>query len=170
MLSDKPHVSRRLLDWIGLDRESIFGKFGQDLIWNFASFAIMAACGAGISLIIGRWYPPEVLGVFNQSYSVFVIASQFAVAGVHLSVVKHAAQFSKNEPVYRSLNTAAMLLASAFAALACAVLWLLRSQIGSLFESPAVTSGVTYLVPGLFFFSINKILLSIFNPTFRTLK
>lgn len=167
MIANISHTSRQLLAWIGLDRSTVLGKFGQDVLWNIASFGIMAICGIGINLIIGRWYSPEVLGVFNQTYAIFVIASQFAVAGIHLSVVKHVAQYSGSPSIYRGMNTAALLLAALFAGISCAILGMLSSQVGRLFGSPGVAVGILYIVPGLFFFSINKILLSILNGLSR---
>lgn len=167
MISSINQTSKQLLDWIGIDRETVLGKFGQDVLWNVASFAIMAACGIGINLIIGRWYSPDVLGIFNQTYAIFVIASQFAVAGIHLSVVKYVAQYSDNTGIYRPMDTAALILASLFAAISCTALGLFSNQIGMLFGSPGVAKGITYIVPGLFFFSINKILLSILNGLSR---
>jgi O-antigen/teichoic acid export membrane protein len=167
MISNLSQTSRQLLTWIGIDRETVLGKFGQDVLWNVASFGIMATCGIGINLIIGRWYSPDVLGIFNQTYAIFVIASQFAVAGIHLSVVKYVAQYSDNADIYRPMNSAALILAALFAGISCAALGLFSNQIGRLFGSPGVAKGITYIVPGLFFFSINKILLSILNGLSR---
>ena len=110
MISTIARSSRQLLAWIGLDRDTILGKFGQDVLWNIASFGVMAACGVAINLIIGRWYNPEALGVFNQTYSVYIIVSQFAVAGVHLSVVKYVAQYAHDASIYRTINTAGLIL------------------------------------------------------------
>lgn len=167
MLSSISQTSKQLLTWIGIDRNTVLGKFGQDVLWNVASFGIMAACGIGINLIIGRWYSPAVLGIFNQTYAIFVIASQFAVAGIHLSVVKYVAQYSDNADIYRSMNSAALILAALFAGFSCAVLGFSSTQIGTLFGSSGVATGILYIVPGLFFFSINKILLSILNGLSR---
>jgi O-antigen/teichoic acid export membrane protein len=167
MISSISQTSKQLLNWIGINQQTILGKFGQDVLWNVASFAIMAACGIGINLIIGRWYAPDVLGIFNQTYAIFVIASQFAVAGIHLSVVKYVAQYADDSEIYRPMNTAALLLTSLLAGISCAALGLFSSQIGRLFGSPGVAKGITYIVPGLFFFSINKTVLSILNGLAR---
>lgn len=167
MISNISQTSRQLLAWIGIDRDTVLGKFGQDVLWNVASFGIMAACGIGINLIIGRWYSPAVLGVFNQTYAIFVIVSQFAVAGIHLSVVKYVAQFSDKGGIYRAMNTAALFLAMLFAGISCAALGLFSSQISRWFGSPGLAAGILYIIPGLFFFSINKVLLSILNGLSR---
>lgn len=167
MISGLSRTSKQLLTWIGVDRDTFLGKFGQDVLWNVASFAVMAACGVSINLIIGRWYSAEALGVFNQTYSVYVIVSQFAVAGVHLSVVKYVAEYAHDAGTYRKINTAALLLAGFFAFISSAALWLLRDQIGRLFDSPGIAQGIALIAPGLFFFSINKVFLSIFNGLSR---
>ncbi len=154
---------QQLLDWIGLEKGLLRGKFSQDVLWNTASFAVMVICGASINFIIGRWYSPAVLGVYNQVYSVYVIVSQFAVAGIHLSVLKYVAQYSRQPEIYRPLNTAALLLSAVFAAASSLILWSVRAPLARLFSSPEVATGIAYIAPGLFFFSINKVNLSILN-------
>ena len=83
MLSRLFRSTNSLLKLIGLQREDLSSKFGQDVIWNVASYGIMAVSGVVINVIIWLVYSPDVLGVFNQVFAVYVIASQFAVAGVH---------------------------------------------------------------------------------------
>ncbi len=167
MISGLASASKQLLNWIGLNRESLLGKFGQDVLWNVASFAIMGMCGAGINIVIGRWYTPDVVGVFNQVYSIYVIVSQIAVAGIHLSVLKYVAEYSQNREIYRPSNTAAMILTIAFAVFSSSLLWMMRGQIGNLFGSPDVAVGISYIAFGLVFFSINKVLLAILNGLSR---
>jgi O-antigen/teichoic acid export membrane protein len=167
MLSGLYRSTNSLLKLIGLQREDLSSKFGQDVIWNIASYGVMAVSGVVISVIIWLVYSPDVLGVFNQVFAVYVIASQFAVAGIHLSVVKYVAQYSSQIEIYRAINTAAILLATVIAGLSTILLWILSEPIGNLLNSPEVARGIVYITPALFFFSINKVLLSIINGLSR---
>lgn len=163
MLSYLNRSTNSLLKLIGLQREDLSSKFGQDILWNIASYGAMAVSGVVINLIIWLSYSPDVLGVFNQVFAVYVIASQFAVAGIHLSVVKYVAQYSSQVEIYRAVNTAAVLLATVIAGLSTILLWILSEPIGNLMNSPEVARGIIYIAPALFCFSINKVLLSIYN-------
>jgi O-antigen/teichoic acid export membrane protein len=167
MLSNLNRLVNSLLKLIGLQREDLSGKFGQDVLWNIASYGVMAVSGIAINVIIWYVYSPDVLGVFNQVFAVYVIASQFAVAGIHLSVVKYVAQYATQVGIYRAINTAAILLSIVIAGLSALLLWLLSEQIGILLGSPEVAKGIVYIAPALFFFSINKVLLSILNGLSR---
>ena len=167
MLSGVNRTTNYLLKLIGLQREDLSSKFGQDALWNIASYGVMAVSGIAINVIIWIVYSPDVLGVFNQVFAVYVIASQFAVAGIHLSVVKYVAQYAAQVEIYRAINTAAILLSTVIAGLSAILLWLLSDQIGNLLSSPQVARGIVYIAPALFFFSINKVLLSILNGLSR---
>ncbi|MHA2403448.1 MAG: oligosaccharide flippase family protein, partial [Candidatus Kariarchaeaceae archaeon] len=167
MLSGLNRSTNSLLKLIGLQREDLSGKFGQDVLWNIGSYGVMAVSGVIINLIIWLAYSPDVLGVFNQVFAVYVIASQFAVAGIHLSVVKYVAQYSLQVEIYRAINTAAVLLATVIAGLSAILLLLFSEPIGILLNSPEVARGIIYIAPALFFFSINKVLLSIINGLSR---
>ena len=63
-------------------------RFRRDVIWNLASLAFLAVAGVGINLLIAATGGPDALGVFQQVFAVFVIASQLAVFGVHVSVLR----------------------------------------------------------------------------------
>jgi O-antigen/teichoic acid export membrane protein len=167
MLSGVNRTTNSLLKLIGLEREDLSSKFGQDVLWNIASYVVMAGSGIAINVIIWYVYSPNVLGVFNQVFAVYVIASQFAVAGIHLSVVKYVAQYSAQKTIYRAINTSAILLSIIISGLSAILILLLSEQIGRFLNSPQVTRGIVYIAPALFFFSINKVLLSILNGLSR---
>ncbi len=143
------------------------GKFGQDVLWNVGSLGIMGVCGVVLNLIIAWAYRPEVLGSFNQVYALYIVVSQFAVIGLHLSALKYVAQYAADRAAYRSITTTAMVLAAGFAALAAVLTWLARDAFGVLLHSPGVAVGLACAAPGLFFFSINKVSLSILNGLSR---
>ena len=153
---------------LGMDKQVLMGKFGSDVIWNIASLAVLAVCGIVMNIIIAWYYSPDVLGAFNQVYAVYMVFSQLAVAGIHLSVLKYVAQYSSKPGTYRSLFTVGLFLASGFALVACIVFWLIRGEFGRLMmNNPGVGTGVAYATLGLFFFSINKVFLSMLNGLSR---
>jgi len=154
--------------WLGIDKQVLLGKFGTDVMWNVASLAVLAVCGIIMNIIIAWYYTPDILGAFNQVYAFYMVFSQFAVAGIHLSVLKYVAQYSTKPGTYRSLFTVALFLSSGFAIVACIVFWLIRGEFGRLMlNNSGVSTGVAYATVGLFFFSINKVFLSMLNGLSR---
>ena len=154
--------------WLGLDPQVLLGKFGTDVLWNVASLAVLAVCGIVMNIIIAWYYTPDILGAFNQVYAVYMVFSQLAVAGIHLSVLKYVAQYSTKRDTYRSLFTVGLFLSSGFAIVACIIFWLIRAEFGRLMmNNPGVATGVAYATLGLFFFSINKVFLSMLNGLSR---
>src|ERR1035437_3200163 len=143
-----------------MDEQVLLGKFGTDVMWNVASLAVLAVCGIIMNIIIAWYYTPDVLGAFNQVYAFYMVFSQFAVVGIHLSVLKYVAQYSTKPGIYRSLFTVALFLSSGFAIVACIVFWQIRGEFGRLMmNNPGVSTGLAYATLGLFFFSINKVFL-----------
>ncbi|MBU1306362.1 MAG: hypothetical protein KKF33_12705, partial [Alphaproteobacteria bacterium] len=57
------------------------------------SFVILAASGIVINMIVAYLRGAEALGIFNQAYSVYIIASQIAAFGIHYSVLRSAAYY-----------------------------------------------------------------------------
>ena len=129
------------------------GKFGQDVLWNMASLGVLAMCGVIMNVIIARWYDSAALGVFNQVYAAYVVFSQFAVAGVHLSALKHVAQHAHQPELHRAIFVAALVLSAGLAGAAAVLFWLLRGQMAAWMDSAGVEYGVACAAPGLFFFS-----------------
>lgn len=138
-------------------------KYWQDTVWNYVSFGIQAAAGCAINAIILLWLGTGSLGVFNQIYAIFVTCGQISVLGLHDSALKHASEFSDRSDEFQLLSIAALAV-SVLAGFVGAVLLALSSGvIGHVFQSPDVGRGVLLVAPGLFLFTINKVLMAILN-------
>jgi len=138
-------------------------KTGVDLLWNYASLAVLAVSGVLINLVIAAFYGAEVLGVFNQIYSIYIMASQVAVCGVHFSTLKYVAQYSDDKKKISEIVVSGMALAAVLGASASFFVYLFHTPIGSLLESENVSKGLVLLSPSLLFFALNKLLISTFN-------
>ena len=149
------------------DRYQKLNKNNQDILWNFGSFVVLGFCGIAINFIIAHYYNPEVLGVYTQIYAIYIVFSQFSAAGVHLSALKYVAQYSNEPTRYKSIIMSALVLSVVMAGTGCLILWLLRTPLGSLLGSPDVAIGLMLAIPGLFFFSINKVFFSLLNAFSR---
>ena len=60
-------------------------KIKTDLVFNYLSLIVLGGSGVLINLIIAKFAGIEVLGVFNQLFTLYLIVSQFTVLGVQFS-------------------------------------------------------------------------------------
>jgi len=138
-------------------------KFSSDIVWNFGSFGILAVIGILLNVTITIFYGVAALGVFNQIYSIYILASQLAVAGIHLSVLRHAPQYSSEPESMKSILSAAITLSIVTSTLISFLFFVCRNLIGSILMSEDVSSGLVFVLPALIFFSINKVMMAFLN-------
>lgn len=138
-------------------------KFRSDVLWNALSFGVMAASGIALNVLLVAVYGAATLGVFNQVYAVYIIASQLAAWGLYASVLKHVSEYSTDPVICGVILGSAMTLGMVVAGLVCAVYFLGAPVVGNLLDSPAVATGMLFSVTGLWCFALNKILLSFIN-------
>lgn len=146
-----------------ISRFSLPTKLSNDIVWNFGSFGILAVIGVLLNLTITIFYGVAALGVFNQIYSIYILASQLAVAGTHLSVLRHAPQYSSEPESLKSILSAAFTLSIVTSTLIAFLIFACRNLIGSILMSEDVSSGLIYVLPALIFFSINKVMMAYLN-------
>lgn len=138
------------------------GKFGRDINWNLASLIVMSISGLALNVIIGRLYGAEILGAFHQSYSLLLIISQFSILGIHYSASTYTARGDTRVEL-GGIVIGALVAAGTSSLVVCSLCYALSSHIGSWFDSAAVARGFVVIIPGLFFYTINKTLLFILN-------
>ncbi|MBX3395780.1 MAG: polysaccharide biosynthesis C-terminal domain-containing protein [Phycisphaerae bacterium] len=138
-------------------------RFNRDAVWNLGSLAVLAAAGLVLNFVVARAWSKDALGVFTQVYAIYIVLSQLAVGGVHASVLKEVS-YQQNDLERAALSaTSGLVLGAGIAAVVCAVCYPLCGYVGRLLNSDDVAIGLRDVVPGLFFFSLNKILLNILN-------
>lgn len=135
------------------------GRFGRDVIWNLASVGILGLCGFSLNIVIGRYYGAETFGVFSQVLAVYYVLSQLAVGGFVFSTLNLVAAHHDNRDAVREIITSALLLTAVWALSICIAAYFLSGWIGTLFDSTPVRKGILWIIPGVFFFAINKVLL-----------
>lgn len=139
---------------------------GRDMVWNLASFALVALAGVLINVVIGRVYGPAVLGVFNQAVAVYILLSQLSVFGVQLSVLRQVSVLSGAEGQGAALAraiTTGLVAASLTSLLVLALAWPLGPLLATAFNSPELGRAWPLVAPALLFFSWTKVLLNAVN-------
>ncbi|MBV6450547.1 MAG: hypothetical protein MHPDNHAH_01271 [Anaerolineales bacterium] len=149
------------------NRLGISKKYSTGILWNIASFGIIAISGLLLNFAVAFYYDVAILGVFNQVYALYIFLSQLAVGGVHLSVLKviaHAQHDTRRVVELFSSGFLITLFTSLFISIAT---FLLRDFFGKALDSEGVSIGIVCVAPGLLFFSLNKVILALLNGLSR---
>lgn len=138
-------------------------KLTRDIAWTLGSFAVLAASGMVINLVVAGTRDAAALGVFNQAYAVYIIASQLATLGLHYSVLRHAALHEADAAERGPMFLTAAACALGLGLLAAVALGAGAGELGALFDSRATGHAVAWAATGLTLFSLNKVLLAYLN-------
>lgn len=134
-----------------------------DLLFNYASLAVVALGGLLTNVIVARYLGEAALGVFAQAYAVYIAASQLAVGGVHISVLRSVAQARGARAEQGRLVASGLTLSLALGTAVGAVVLLGRGQLGTLLSSSELPGALAFAALALLPFSLNKTLLSALN-------
>jgi O-antigen/teichoic acid export membrane protein len=128
-----------------------------------ASFGLVAIIGILLNIIILKVYDTSVLGVFNQVFAIYLLLSQLAVGGVHLGVQRFVPANIKSEAQTKNIVIAALIVCTIISIIIIIVGFLFKDAPAQILNSEAVGTGYMAILPGLLFFSWNKVLLSYHN-------
>lgn len=123
----------------------------------------MAVTGLLLNFLIMIIYGPEGLGLFNFIFALFIIFSQFSTFGLHYSTLKFSSQHIKKETVLKEILTNSILLSFLFCVPVLLISFVLPNTIFHLFQISGAKDSWYFAIPGLLFFSFNKIILSFIN-------
>lgn len=149
-------MTRRVLN--GFFRQ----KFIRDVGLNGISTAIVAIAVLAINTLIGRYYGPEALGIYNTSLSLYIIFSMVSVLGIPHSILKRSSEVPDNREALSRVSSSGLIivvLATLFfvCGLYCVLKWA---------YSPAdskILSAFMVMLPAVWFASINKCCRALFN-------
>jgi O-antigen/teichoic acid export membrane protein len=130
--------------------------------WNLLSTVFSGICGLIVLVMIGGVYGPEALGSFNQVYAFYIVFSQFGAFGIQLSLVKHLAEYDRDDTLCSVIFSSGVSLALFFALFWALFLFFVRGMISAIF-SQQVGYGVGIVSAGVFFFSLNKAMMFSLN-------
>jgi O-antigen/teichoic acid export membrane protein len=138
-------------------------KLTTDIAWSMGSLVILSASGILINLVIAGYRDAAALGVFNQSYAIYIVASQIAVFGLHYSVMRHAALYDQDPQARGRMLVNAGIFSIILGGGAAGLAFFGAPVIGRLLQSSAVENAVRYAASGLLLFPLNKVILGYLN-------
>lgn len=137
-------------------------RFNQGILCNYVSLGIMALSGFAFNIIILRYYDAAALGLFNQVYAWYMVLSQVASLGIHTSVLSYLSTDREQHEQGTILKSAILLTIFLGFVMVCV------AEIALCFLLSAgdlLSKSLKIVLPGLIFFSINKVLLNCCNAT-----
>lgn len=137
-------------------------KLSQDILWTIGSFAILAASGIFINIVVAYFRGAEALGIFNQAYSVYIVVSQIAAFGVHYSVLRSAAYHDSNREELGSILLSGLVPALLLGILFAGLTLLAEPLFARLLSAPTAEA-ISYAALGLALFPANKVAISFLN-------
>ena len=138
-------------------------SFLLDWLANLGSLGLLALSGILINSIIAKYYGATALGIFNQVVAVYILGSQLATMGTQFSVLRYMAAFSGRPEEHGTILCSALVVAAGAATFVVALGFFVFVWAGLSFYSEAVAAGVVIMLPGLWCFAINKVLLNALN-------
>lgn len=136
--------------------------FISGLMWNFISIIFLALGGLIFNVIIIAFYDAEILGVFNQVFAYYTLLSQFAVFGIQASITKYTSDHWNNKLTSSSLYLSAMAAVIGTSFLVSLLTFIVMSFMEQYMDSK-ILDGIRTVLPGLIFFSMNKVSLGYLN-------
>ncbi len=133
------------------------------LFWGYFSLAVLGTSGLVMNVIVSKLLGVAALGVFNQSFAIYIIASQIAAGGVHYAVLRQVAQNHANQERIAQILQSSLLLTIMFSLVVAVILLSLQSVISHLFDSVQVAASVPYVAGAVGLFAVNKCLLATLN-------
>lgn len=135
-----------------------------DLLWNYASVALLAVGGCLFSVIIAVLYDSAVVGYFNHAYAYYIVLSQIGVLGTHMSVLKFAADGRQNNQEVKQIFASGMIDALLSGVVCMGAMNVLLPWLPFTAEKK---TAIFYILPALPFFSANKVALNYINALMR---
>jgi len=138
-------------------------RLRRDVVWNLVPVALLAAVGLGSNFAIFTWWGSEALAVFNLVTTAYFVLAVLGASGLQFSVLRAVAE-SPDDPDHVASAVVGALVPNLVLSAAMTVLFVaLRGPFSSLHHSDAVGEGMLVAAPGLFCFSINKVLFNVVN-------
>jgi O-antigen/teichoic acid export membrane protein len=138
-------------------------EFTKNVLWSFTATTVLAISGLLINIIIINHFSISVLGNFNITLSLYIIFSQFSAGGIYYSTLHFSANPKLDYENRMKMLSNGLLIVFLWSIIASLIVFLSRNWLNSLFPQSNILPGIISFIPGLLFFSINKVLLSFIN-------
>jgi O-antigen/teichoic acid export membrane protein len=129
-----------------------------------ASLGFLAAAGLLLNFAIGRVYGAQALGLFNIVFALYIFLSQLGVLGIHFSALRYISEYADHDQrTLDAIASGALMIATAISMIVTLAAFSLTPLVAYIYKIDGISTSWLIMLPGLWCFSINKVLLSIIN-------
>ncbi|MDB4962290.1 MAG: hypothetical protein JWP01_2289 [Myxococcales bacterium] len=137
-------------------------RLRRDIQWNLLPVVLLGVVGLGMNFGIGKLWGAAALGAFSLVTISFFSFAVLGACGLQYAVLRAVAEAEGDRTRIAAIVVGALIPSVVLAAIATAAYLALRGTFEDL-QGPAVAEGMLWVAPGLFCFSINKVLLGVVN-------
>lgn len=137
-------------------------RLRRDIQWNLVPVVLLGGVGLGMNFGIGAWWGASALGVFSLVTISFFAFAVLGACGLQYAVLRAVAEAGDDRTRIAAVVVGALIPTVMIAALSTTAYLLLRGPFADL-QGEGVATGMLWVAPGLFCFSINKVLLGVVN-------
>ncbi len=139
-------------------------KFNSDVLWNIGALFILGFVGIANNSIMKGIRGNYGFGLFSIVYAIYIIISQMATGGIHLSVLKDVSYNQEDFDKCSEIYTSGLIVSFFTSAIVSIVFYFMRFHIASLTQNPVdIAIGLGLIAPAFIFFTLNKVILSLIN-------
>jgi O-antigen/teichoic acid export membrane protein len=99
--------------------------------------------------------------------AIYIVCSQLSTFGFHLSVLKWSAKYQNNRAVLNNILLSGLIMTMASCLFTVLIVMLASNLAEQIFKIPQFAYSLLLLIPGIVFFSFNKVLLGFINGLSR---
>ncbi|MEJ7598262.1 MAG: polysaccharide biosynthesis C-terminal domain-containing protein [Kofleriaceae bacterium] len=138
-------------------------RLRSGVTWNLVPVVLLGIVGLGLNIAIGRWWGASALGVFNQVTTAYFVLAVFGAVGINFSVLRAIAEAPADRARVAAIVVGALIPTVVLGSVVTAGFVLGRHALADLLESDPVARGILWAAPGLFCFTVNKVLFGVVN-------
>lgn len=138
-------------------------RLRRDIAWNLAPVVLLGSVGLGMNFFMAAWWGAAALAVFNLVSIAYFVFAVVGACGLQYAVLRSVAEAPDDRDRVAAVVVGALVPAVALAAASALLFLAVRGPVSRLHGSEEVATGMLWAAPGLFCFSLNKVLLGVVN-------
>jgi len=138
-------------------------RLRRDIAWNLAPVVLLGGVGLGMNFFMAAWWGAAALGVFNLVSIAYFVLAVLGTCGLQFAVLRAIAEDPDDRDRVAAVVVGVLVPSVVLAAAATLLFLLVRGPVSRLHDSDAVATGMLWAAPGLFCFTLNKVLLGVVN-------
>ena len=137
-------------------KELIKKKFISDSILAIVGHVFVGVSGLIINSLIGLYFSTEVLGIFNQGLSIYLLLALLANCGIMISAQKHASQYIGDHESLKRIFSNTFVSTAILSTLISFLSYYVFSSYPNLFNSEDLLKFSVLVCMAVPFFALNK--------------